>query len=73
VLQLLTRIQAGSPAVLGLLASNPFPDRPPRHVRAVLYDYRFTDVATHRKDGTWWRRERKALYCPELPLALESP
>jgi len=73
VLRLLTRIQAGSPEVLDLLASNPFADRPPRHVRAVLYDYRFTDTATHRQYATWWRRERKGLYCHELPLALESP
>ena len=36
------RLLEGSNAVLQLLAYNPFPERPPRYVRALLYDYRFT-------------------------------
>ena len=54
----------GKPEVLQLLAENPFPEKPPRYVRAVLYDYHFTDTATKRSEGTWWYRERKGLYCP---------
>ena len=53
----LTRLLEGSPPVLALLAGNPFPDAPPRYVRALLYDYRFTDLGTWRRDGLWWRRE----------------
>jgi hypothetical protein len=64
----LVRLLQGSPAVLALLEKNPFPDQPPRYVRAVLYEYHFTDFETRRKDGTWWRRERKGLYCPEISL-----
>ncbi len=46
-----------SPAVLGLLDdANPFADEPPRFVRLVLYDYRFTTLA-EGADGAWWRRE----------------
>lgn len=71
--RLLLRIREGSPSVLGLLGTNPFPDRPPRWVRAVSYDYHFTDLATHRKDGTWWRRDGPRLYCPEIPAAPDSP
>ena len=37
------RLLQGSPDVIGLLEKNPFPEAPPRYVRAVLYDYRFTD------------------------------
>src|SRR5262249_16933832 len=33
----LIRLLQGSPPVLRLLEKNPFPDRPPRYVRAVLY------------------------------------
>jgi hypothetical protein len=57
------RLREGSPPVVGLLGSNPFPARPPRYVRAVLYDYRFADLATHRQTGEWWRRRLEAEFC----------
>lgn len=59
----------GSSDVLALLAKNPFPDAPPRYLRATVYDYHFTDPATKRATGQWWRREPKGLYCPILSLA----
>ncbi|MXV74531.1 DUF393 domain-containing protein, partial [Candidatus Poribacteria bacterium] len=58
----------GKPEVLQLLAENPFPENPPRYVRATLYDYHFTDIATKRSEGTWWYRERKGMYCPAVSL-----
>ena len=62
----LVRLLEGSPEVLDLLASNPFPDQPPRYVRAVGYDYHFTRGAD---DTTaWWKREKKGLYCPAISL-----
>ncbi len=64
----LLRLLRSSPDVLALLRRNPFPDKPPRFVRAVLYDYRFTDLATRRATGAWWRRERRGLYSPVLSL-----
>ena len=54
--------------VLQLLAENPFPDSPPRYVRATLYDYKFTDLTTKRSEGTWWSREWKRIYCPAISL-----
>jgi hypothetical protein len=62
------RLLAGSPPVRRLLAGDPFPDAPPRYVRAVLYDYRFTDRQTRRETGAWWRRERVGLFCPPISL-----
>ena len=50
------RLLTGSPDVLGLLEKNPFPDAPPRFVRAELHEYSFTDVATRRAIGAWWKR-----------------
>jgi hypothetical protein len=64
----LVRLAQGTPEVLALLKTNPFPDKRPRYLRAVLYEYHFTDVATRRTTGDWWRRERKGLYCPEMSL-----
>ena len=58
----------GNPEVLKLLADNPFPDTPPRYVRATLYNYRFTDLATKRSDGMWWDREWRRIYCPAISL-----
>jgi predicted DCC family thiol-disulfide oxidoreductase YuxK len=60
----LGRLLQGEPAVLRLLATNPFPAGPPRYVRTLVYDYRFTDWPTRRSTGAWWRRELQGPYCP---------
>jgi len=52
--------------VLALFASNPFPQSPPHKIRAVLWQYWFTDLATKRSTGLWWRREFHGLYSPAL-------
>jgi hypothetical protein len=65
---LLARLLEGSPDVLALLDRNPFPDRPPRYVRAVLYAYTFTDLPTLMTTGEWWRRELSGLYFPVISL-----
>ncbi len=62
----LSRLAQGSPPVLDLLAANPFPNGPPRYLRARLYDYRFTDLATLRHTGRWWRREELGAYLSEV-------
>ncbi|PTL83099.1 lipase maturation factor family protein [Vitiosangium sp. GDMCC 1.1324] len=68
VLALLLRLLEGAPDVLKLFARNPFPEHPPRYIRAVLYDYRMTDLETRRRTGAWWTRERVGLYLPPLSL-----
>jgi hypothetical protein len=62
------RILQGSPQVLALLEKNPFPEKPPRFLRAMLYEYRFSVWTTHRADGSWWKRKQKGLYCPVLAV-----
>ena len=66
------RLLQGSPEVLELLERNPFPNAPPRYIRAVVYDYHFTDFATRRKTGAWWRRELKGDYLPAISLRRED-
>lgn len=58
----------GKPEVLKLLKENPFPDSPPRYVKATLFEYRFTDIHTKRTEGKWWYRERIGVYCPTISL-----
>jgi hypothetical protein len=50
------RLIEGSPAVLRLFRRDPFQGKPPALVRTVLWQYWFTDLATKRKTGAWWRR-----------------
>ena len=68
ILNLIAKMLEGDEPVLGLLATNPFPNAPPKYVRAELYHYQFTDS---RADGAWWKRERVGLYLP--PLSLDDP
>jgi Lipase maturation factor len=53
---------------LSLLAGNPFPDAPPRFVRALLYEYRFTTPEEHRRNGDWWARQLRGEYFPIVSL-----
>ena len=69
VLALVLRLLEGSPEVLKLFARNPFTEHPPRYVRAVLHDYKMTDLETHQGTGAWWKREPLGLYLPPLSLA----
>ena len=55
-------------AVLSLFKSNPFPQTPPRYVRAVLWQYWFTTMQQKRQTGNWWRRKLLGLYAPELTV-----
>jgi hypothetical protein len=51
------KLQEGSPQVLSLLADNPFPDKPPVHVRALLYRYFYTTPKQRAATGDIWQRE----------------
>jgi predicted DCC family thiol-disulfide oxidoreductase YuxK len=62
------RLLQGSPEVLALLEKNPFPDKPPRYIRAELYDYHFTNLAEWRATGDWWKRELAGEYLQPISL-----
>jgi hypothetical protein len=62
------RLLLGDADVLALLGGNPFPQIPPRYVRAVLWQYRFTSMEEKRRTGDWWRRKELGLYAPELTM-----
>jgi hypothetical protein len=62
------RLLEGSPEVAALLEKNPFPDHPPRYVRAVTYDYTFSTWDEHRQTGAWWHREPHGEYLPTVGL-----
>ena len=65
---LMRHLLLGSPEVLALLESNPFPDNPPAFIRARLYQYRFSDSGERANDGAWWVRQEAGLYFPAVSL-----
>lgn len=65
---LLYRLLEGSPSVGKLLAHNPFPHQPPRYVRALLYEYRFSDPSRRKETGEWWQRTLRHIYFPTATL-----
>jgi hypothetical protein len=58
------KLLEGDAATLALLRTNPFPEGPPRWVRAELYQYDFTTPDEHRRTGHWWRREPVGIWFP---------
>jgi lipase maturation factor 1 len=62
------RLLEGSKDVEALLETNPFPDHPPHYVRAMVFEYSFTDFETRRKTGAWWKREPIGVYLPPVGM-----
>jgi hypothetical protein len=66
LLRFVYELLRGEPEVRALLASDPFGSRPPRFIRAELYEYRFSKLSEH--GAAWWHRERVATYFRPLSL-----
>jgi hypothetical protein len=63
------KLLRGDKAILGLLRTNPFPDRPPLYIRARLYEYHFTTAEERRRTGQWWTRSLSGEYFPAVSLS----
>jgi Lipase maturation factor len=61
---LVQRLLEGDRKILSLFARNPFPDAPPRYVRADWYRYQFTKPG----ERAWWSRAFVAEYVPPMIL-----
>jgi lipase maturation factor 1 len=64
----MVRLFQGSPDVLALLKKNPFPDHPPKFLRAELYRYTFSDWGELLSKGQWWRRQYQGRFAPEISV-----
>jgi lipase maturation factor 1 len=60
------RLLEGSAPVKRLLALDPFPDSPPRYLRAHIYDYRFATPEERTLDRVWWKRSLSHAYLPTI-------
>jgi hypothetical protein len=63
-LNLISKLLHNDPGAVGLFASNPFPGKPPRYIRAVLYRYSFAKPGNPQ--GFWWNRERLSPWIPAM-------
>jgi len=71
VLNLVGQLLENSSGVQRLIQNNPFPDQPPKFIRAVWYQYRFTTAAERKVTKAWWVRVSLGEYLP--PLSLQNP
>jgi hypothetical protein len=67
LVHLIWQLLRGEDGPRKLFAVDPFPEEPPRWIRAGLWRYRFSDS----REGGWWERERVGEYL--RPLSLDDP
>jgi hypothetical protein len=63
---LVWKLLHNDPLALQLFAGNPFPDHPPRYIRAVWYKYKF--APPENSEGRWWEREKVGDWFPVISL-----
>jgi len=51
---MLYRLLDNEPTVLNLIQKNPFPDRPPKYIKAQLFTYHYSGLSARRN---WWIRD----------------
>lgn len=58
------RLLDGEKDVINLLDKErlPFPDTPPKYIRAILYKYSYTPSSPSKKSEDWWTRRKEREY-----------
>jgi hypothetical protein len=63
---LVWKLLHNDPGAVSLFAGNPFPNKPPRFIRAVLYRYQFAKPGNPQ--GLYWTREKIGDWMPALSV-----
>ena len=63
---LVWKLLHNDPGAVSLFAGNPFPNKPPRYIRAVLYRYHFAEPGNPQ--GLYWTRERIGDWIPAVTV-----
>jgi hypothetical protein len=66
VYHLTWKLLHNDPGALSLFAENPFPGKPPRYIRAILYKYQFAKLGNPQH--LWWQRESLGPWLPTLSV-----
>jgi hypothetical protein len=69
VYNLIWKLLHNDPKVVGLFASNPFPQKAPTYIRAILYEYSFAKPGN--PNHNWW--QRKIIGTWISPLSAKDP
>ncbi|HZU85013.1 MAG TPA: lipase maturation factor family protein [Polyangiaceae bacterium] len=69
LVHLVWQLLAGEPSPRSLLSRDPFPDAPPRWIRADIWRYAFT--RSRAREGAWWTRERVGRFL--RPVSRDDP
>jgi hypothetical protein len=62
------RLLQGAPEVREFFLVDPFPDEPPRYIRANVYMYYFTTHEARSQSNAWWTRSLRGPYVRTLTL-----
>lgn len=65
------KLLENDPAVTALLRYNPFPNEPPRYLRAQFYAYTYADPQ-QKAHGQWWNRRLLGAYSPVVSLKTDD-
>jgi hypothetical protein len=66
---LVWKLLHNDPGAVSLFAGNPFPNKPPRFIRAVLYRYSFAKPGNPQR--RWWNREQISIWIS--PVSVNDP
>lgn len=69
---LLLKILNGDQGFHRLLRHNPFPNQPPKFIRARLFLYEFTSCEERNQTGDWWKRKASGMYIAPVSLPPSS-
>ncbi len=65
-LNLMWKLLHNDPGTVSLFADNPFPNKPPRYIRAVLYRYSFAKPGN--PESNYWNRRRLNIWLPAMSV-----
>jgi len=66
---LIWKLLHNDPGAVGLFAGNPFPDKPPRYIRAILYRYKFAQP--RNPQNLYWNCDQVGNWLP--PMSVDDP
>ena len=69
-LRFIQRLLAADREILRLMGTNPFGAEPPTFVRALFYQYRYTNAEEKRQTKAWWVRKLLGQYLPPTSLKM---
>ena len=68
----LIKLLEGSPQLVALLGTNPFAEKPPRYIRAIVYRYAYTSQEQRNNSGQIWQRREQRVYSTVMTLDHQS-